>query len=219
LRSVEAGTTDAVNPIGSWNHAKEVVMATRRHASWVIATLAAAVFLGVRPVPAWLAPDTVDALVKFTMRVDTYVQLHQRLEASFPPVEDTRQSLSRLLNKRYLASALRSARRHVKEGNIFGPPVEEMIRTRIAEAMAGRDLAVVVGPCGGESWGPADLVLNEPLSEGASCPVPVLLLEALPPVPGGLEYRIVGPDLVLWDVHAEIVIDVLRGAFRVPSLV
>jgi hypothetical protein len=47
----------------------------------------------------------------------------------------------------------------------------------------------------------------------------VLLLEALPPVPGGLEYRVVGPDLVLWDVHAEIVIDVLRDALRAPSFV
>jgi hypothetical protein len=85
--------------------------------------------------------------------------------------------------------------------------------------MRGRDVAVVVGPCAGEPWSPADLVLNEPLGEGASCPVPVLLLEALPPVPGGLEYRVVGPDLVLWDVHAEIVIDVLRDALRAPSFV
>ena len=194
-------------------------MATRHHTSWVIAMLVATVFLGARPAPARPASGAVDVLEEFMMRVDTYVQLHQRLEASFPPLKDARDPLSRLLNKRYLASAIRSARRHVKEGNIFGPPVEEMIRTRIAEAMAGRDLAVVVGPCGGESWGSADLVLNEPLREGASCPVPVLLLEALPPVPGGLEYRIVGPDLALWDVHAEIVIDVLREALRAPSFV
>jgi hypothetical protein len=181
--------------------------------------LVATVFLGARAAPARPASGAVDVLEEFTMRVDTYVQLHQRLEASFPSLKDASDPLSRLLNKRYLASAIRSARRHVKEGNIFGPPVEEMIRTRIAEAMAGRDLAVVVGACGGESWGSADLVLNEPLREGASCPVPVLLLEALPPVPGGLEYRIVGPDLALWDVHAEIVIDVLREALRAPSFV
>ena len=194
-------------------------MARRRHASWVIATLVATVFLGGPPVAASRGTATVDALAEFTMRVDTYVQLHQRLEASFPSFENTRDPLSRLLNKRYLASAIRSARRHVKEGNIFGPPVEEMLRTRIAEAMRDRDLPAVVGPCGGESWSPAELVLNEPLREAVSCPVALLLLEALPPLPGGLEYRVVGPDLVLWDVHAEIVIDVLKEALRAPSLV
>jgi hypothetical protein len=194
-------------------------MATRRHTFWVIAVLVTSVFLVARPAPARSTPSTADVLEEFVMRVDTYVRLHQRLEAAFPALEDTRDPFSRLLNKRYLASAIRSARRHVKEGNIFGPPVEEMFRARIADAMHGRDVAVVVGPCAGEPWGPADLVLNEPLGEGASCPVPVLLLEALPPVPGGLEYRVVGPDLVLWDVHAEIVIDVLRDALRAPSFV
>ena len=194
-------------------------MAARHRAFWVIATLVASVFLGGRPAAASHAPATVDALAEFAMRVDTYVRLHQRLESSFPSLEDTRDPLSRLLNKRYLASAIRSARRHVKEGNIFGPPVEEMLRTRIAEAMRGRDLAAVVGPCGGESWSPAEPVVNEPLREGTGCPVPVLLLEALPPVPGGLEYRVVGPDLVLWDVHAEIVLDILREALRAPSFV
>jgi hypothetical protein len=181
--------------------------------------LAAPILLGARPAPAWPATAGIDVVEEFVMRVDAYVQLHHRLEASFPPMEETRDPLSRLLNKRYLASAIRSARRHAKEGNIFGPPVEEMFRTRIADAMRGRDLAAVVGPCGGESWSPTAPVLNEPLREAASCPFPVLLLEALPPLPGGLEYRVVGPDLVLWDAHAEIVIDILREALRAPSFV
>ena len=193
-------------------------MARRRHALWVVVTFVATVFLGVHLAAASRAPGAVDALAEFMMRVDTYVQLHQRLETSFPRLEDTRDSLSRLLNKRYLASAIRAARRHVKEGNIFGSLVAEMFRNRIAEAMGGRELAAVIGPCGAEAWRPAELVLNEPLGE-ASCPVPVLLLEALPPVPGGLEYRVVGPDLVLWDVHAEVVVDVLREALRAPSFV
>jgi hypothetical protein len=44
-------------------------------------------------------------------------------------------------------------------------------------------------------------------------PAPPALIQALPPLPAGIEYRIVAPDLVLWDSHAEIMIDVLRGAF------
>jgi hypothetical protein len=32
-------------------------------------------------------------------------------------------------------------------------------------------------------------------------------------LPPGIEYRVVAPDLILWDTHAEIVIDLLPGAF------
>jgi hypothetical protein len=36
----------------------------------------------------------------------------------------------------------------------------------------------------------------------------------LPPLPGELEYRVVGRDLVLLDVIANLVVDVLRDAIR-----
>jgi hypothetical protein len=113
---------------------------------------------------------------------------------------------------------IRSSLATTSRRSVFGAPVEDMFRTRIADAIAGRDIAVVVGPCEDEeASGGIDPVINEPFREQGSCPVPLLLLEALPPVPGGIEYRVVGPDLVLWDVHADIVIDVLTEAFRMPS--
>ena len=42
--------------------------------------------------------------------------------------------------------------------------------------------------------------------------VPYPLLSVLPPLPAELEYRIVGPDLVLLDIDAQMVVDVLRNA-------
>jgi hypothetical protein len=38
------------------------------------------------------------------------------------------------------------------------------------------------------------------------------MLVALPQLPEGLEYRFVGADLVLVDVRADLVVDILRGA-------
>ena len=43
--------------------------------------------------------------------------------------------------------------------------------------------------------------------------VPPQLLSALPPIPGELQYRIVGHALVLWDHHADLIVDVLPDAF------
>jgi hypothetical protein len=40
------------------------------------------------------------------------------------------------------------------------------------------------------------------------------MIEALPPLPDELQYRIVGRDLVLVDVHANLVVDILREALR-----
>lgn len=38
------------------------------------------------------------------------------------------------------------------------------------------------------------------------------VIEALPPLPAELQYRIVGDDLVLIDVHASLVVDILPRA-------
>jgi hypothetical protein len=43
------------------------------------------------------------------------------------------------------------------------------------------------------------------------------LLWALPALPGELEYRIVGRDLVLWDEHAALIIDFIPNAFPEQS--
>ena len=40
------------------------------------------------------------------------------------------------------------------------------------------------------------------------------IIDALPPLPDELQYRIVGRDLVLVDVHANLVVDILREALR-----
>jgi hypothetical protein len=43
--------------------------------------------------------------------------------------------------------------------------------------------------------------------------VPPQLLQVLPPLPPELQYRIIGRSLVLWDHHANLVVDYLPGAF------
>jgi hypothetical protein len=43
--------------------------------------------------------------------------------------------------------------------------------------------------------------------------VPPQLIRALPQLPPELQYRIVGRALVLWDHHADLIVDVLPGAF------
>ncbi len=43
--------------------------------------------------------------------------------------------------------------------------------------------------------------------------LPSCVRDALPELPIELQYRVVGADLVLVDLHANLIVDVLRGAF------
>ena len=57
--------------------------------------------------------------------------------------------------------------------------------------------------------------VNADYPAGASMPLmPTCLLAALPPLPPELEYRFVGRDLILWDVHAGLIVDFVPRAIR-----
>jgi hypothetical protein len=60
-----------------------------------------------------------------------------------------------------------------------------------------------------------DIVVNEPVPTWALQDLPDALRGSLPGLPDAIEYRVVDGRLILWDTHAEIVIDALPGAFVV----
>ena len=47
--------------------------------------------------------------------------------------------------------------------------------------------------------------------------MPPLILDALPRLPEGLEYRFMGNDLILRDTQANLIADVVNGAFPAPN--
>ena len=155
-------------------------------------------------------PGDAAALAVFTSRLDAYARLRGRLEEPLPSFDERRSSFSVLLARRYLASALRSARGGARPGCLFGPPVEPVLRRRIIERIYAVD---VEGLSGWDTEADVDVAIGEPLPAWAALPLPASLGEALPALPPAIEYRMAGGALVLWDAHAEIVIDLLPQAF------
>lgn len=51
---------------------------------------------------------------------------------------------------------------------------------------------------------------------GALTTMPPELLQLLPALPAGLEYRFMDRDLILWDPHANLIVDYIPDAL-VPS--
>jgi hypothetical protein len=59
--------------------------------------------------------------------------------------------------------------------------------------------------------------VNADYPAGRSIPVmPPCLLAELPPLPEELQYRFVGRDLILWDVHAGLIVDFVPNA--IPAM-
>lgn len=153
------------------------------------------------------------AIRTFNDGIAHYARLRGRLEEPLPSFDARRDSWSQMLTRRYLASAIRTARSHARQGEIFSPPVADMFRALVAQAIYDVDIEGLVNGDLKAADFLVDLVVNEPVPTWAMNEVPDALLERLPALPDAIEYRIGSGSLILWDVHAEILIDALPGAF------
>lgn len=146
----------------------------------------------------------------FTSRIQEYARLRARLEEPLPVLDERRGARRALLTRRYLASAIRAARPRGTLGAMFAPPVDGLFRDLISARLADID---VEGLSGWDEDLGVNIAVHEPVPAWSLLELPTLLREPLPGVPQGIEYRIVSGALVLWDAHAEIVIDALPAAF------
>jgi hypothetical protein len=160
-------------------------------------------------------------LAEFNMRVNEYVALHRRLERSLPPEQrfGDWEEMSDARNE--LADAIRDARRNARAGDIFSPGFRAFLTARVDEALArgGYDIDAVLSAINDEVDPRArPLKVNGRFrwEEVGSAMWPGLL-RGLPPLPGELEYRFVNRDLVLIDLHADLVVDILKEALPEPK--
>jgi len=160
-----------------------------------------------------LTPQALEerTLDEFHGRVSAYVMVHRYLARSLPPVHLFLDEEATLVNDE-LRTALVAAYPQAGPGRIFTPAVGELLRKRIDDALRYR---VVHGPMTGYEplWGEPPPMVNQPfppvLVGSAYWPA---LAQVLPVIPEELEYLFWGRDLVLVDVDANLVIDVLREA-------
>lgn len=160
------------------------------------------------------------ALHRFEHAVSTYSMLHRQLERSVPPLEVTDDMYALYEATEALADRIREARPQAREGDIFDPEVSQFLRIRIQKALGDHQIAI--GDLLAENMLEVPPGLERPRTNerfpwdwGAA--IPVCLLDVLPGLPEELEYRFAGRDLVLIDIHAELVVDILQGALPSPN--
>jgi hypothetical protein len=209
---------------------KEGIMTTGRAAGLAIVVLAGGTSTPAQaplpPAPNQSIPILQEIVVTqaFEARVNQYVALHRWLEVQVSPLVMTPDIEHVHMSVRALALRIRIARADAHQGELIGPDVARIFRRTIATCLPADTWALILAENAeeAEEWGedgepPRPL---PPLQVNMTWPeqlpfgyVPPELLAALPRLPAELQYRFVGSALVLWDHHANLIVDFLPDAF------
>ena len=166
-----------------------------------------------------LAVQELVAIQGFHGRVAEYVALHRHEAEGIPEVQVTHDIALVHQAVKALGLRIRTARAGAQQGDIITPDVARVFRRRIAGCLTPAQWAALFAAAAEEAE-EEGLAPAPPLRVNMDWPeqvpfefVPPQLLQALPRLPPELQFRIIGRALVLWDVHANLIVDVLPAAF------
>ena len=154
----------------------------------------------------------------FEGRVTQYANLHRLLEGPLPPLRVTTNLTANRASMKALALRIQRVRAHAGQGEIITADAARLFRRSIERALPPEQWAAIFAELATDEDGipvaPHVLQVNIEWPEHVPFDfVPPQLLRALPPLPVELQYRIIGRSLVLWDHHANLIVDFLPGAF------
>jgi hypothetical protein len=183
------------------------------------ATVGMAAVLGV-VAPFTVATQSTTAvgpMREFHERIAAYMKLHHEIESPLQPLRANSDASQIQIAVSAMAKAMRSARANARRGDIFSSEIATALRIAIANVLGERGYvaAEVLAAINEEiAPGPLTLAINEPLTSGLAT-MPPAILQALPDLPSELQYSFVGADLVLLDIHSNLVVDVLPDAILI----
>jgi len=156
---------------------------------------------------------------EFLDRVQSYVSLHKTIESALPPLKPT--DLPELISahQQALARKIREARTNAKRGDIFTDNARRAFCDSVRNEFQGanaRNARTTIRQ--GAPLKEIHLHVNEPYPDGVPfTTVPPTLLLKFPKLPDQVAYRIVGRDLILLDVEANLVIDMIPEIIPLSS--
>ena len=165
---------------------------------------------GIRGTETFQTKLDAEVLSDFKRRVDQYMELHDKLQKQGTPQKVRADVTENKVSQQELATRIRAARRDARQGDIFTPAIAAALRRAMNPELRGAAAARTRESIREGAPAKFALQVNGAYPEGASRPMmPGNVLAILPPLPKGLEYRIVDTHLILVDVDANIVVDYL----------
>jgi hypothetical protein len=156
------------------------------------------------------------ATLEFKKRIDAYLKVHNEAETKVPNLKRTDDPKEISDRESALAKTIMTLRAGAKPGDIFAPEYQpyfvKIVQDDFKLRSAADRKALV-----------AELPKNVKIDINTVYPTtlpletfPPALLRKLPDLPPELEYRIVGRSLLLRDVKANLIVDILRDV--VPTI-
>ena len=174
-----------------------------------------AAIAGCAAIPAQekVNPDAA-TMQDFSRRVGDYVKLHNTARAEVHGLKQTSSPQAILDYEHRLAHRIREMREGAAQGNVFTPEIATGFRRLIATTMQSPDAARIRATLQNGSpvqFGVLRVDHTYPAGVAFQIAPPSLLLN-LPPLPREVEYRVVGHNLILRDVDANIIVDWVPNA-------
>ena len=186
-----------------------------RSSSVIVGAVVLAVAVTAEP-----SPQTAAVFEHYQRNVEAYMALRDEAAETVAPLSISPDAKESLEWVGAIAQAICARRPDAHVGDVVSIDVQPAFRTLIAasllanqdtvaELMARNNAEVIPG-----SPRPA---INKPFPWQRGAAMPPYLLAALPRLPHELQYRIVDRDLLLVDIDANVVIDILENALVNPE--
>lgn len=148
------------------------------------------------------------AVAGFVERVNQYVALHKKLEATLPklPQEATPQQIDQ--NERRLGELIQQARKGAQRGDLFTPEMTVYVKNVMVQVFGGPGGQKLRSSVMDENVKELPVRVNMRFPD--SIPIstmPPAVLKALPELPEQMQYRFVASQFVLLDSHSHLVAD------------
>jgi hypothetical protein len=153
------------------------------------------------------------ALATMNDRLKAYIEIHKKIEDEVPklPKDATPEQID--THQRAFEQRIRAARANAKQGDIFGPEAQPVIKRLLAAVFSGPEGKQLLSSVLDEN--PAGMKLTVNMRYPDSVPVstmPPEVLQTLPKLSEDMEYRFIGRHLILLDAHSHVVADFIPDA-------
>jgi hypothetical protein len=161
-----------------------------------------------------LSPNDKRIAETFEKRVKTYSKLREDLESKMPKLSTDAKPEQIEHHKKQFQERVRAARSGAKQGELFTPESQTLIRAIIKDEFKGRDRVefrdTVLREAENKS---VQLRVNYPYPEqGELLEMPATLLMRLPQLPKQIRYRFVRQNLLLVDRENGLIVDYMTNA-------
>ena len=153
----------------------------------------------------------------FQERIKSYMALHDKAKKDAPALKETKDAAKIKAAQDALATGIRQLRPNARKGEILTPEIAALFRRLMYPEMKGPDGAATKEALKEDAPARASITLKVNARYPDEQPLPTMppnLLANLPKLPEELEYRIVGKDLILRDVPANLIADFIPAAIR-----